>query len=309
MRVLAVDDDPTSRLIVHAIVTKLGHECLLAADAVEAWQVLERGGIDVVITDRMMPRIDGLDLCRRIREQLTTTYIYVILATGLGDREQALEGMEAGADDYLVKPIHRHDLQLRLIAADRVTALHRLNEQQKQELRVVARRDLLTGLGNRLRLHEDLETLSARVVRYGHQYSLALLDVDYFKAYNDTYGHQAGDAALQSVGRVLAHVGRSGDACYRFGGEEFLCVFPEQSAEGASTAVQRLLDEVRLLGIVHAGSPGHGVLTLSAGVAQMTTGCTEPDAVLRQADEALYRAKAAGRNAVRVADPVVRVGV
>jgi len=288
MRVLAVDDDPTSRLIVHAIVTKLGHECLLAADAVEAWQVLERGGIDVVITDRMMPRIDGLDLCRRIREQLTTTYIYIILATGLGDREQALEGMEAGADDYLVKPIHRHDLQLRLIAADRVTAVHRLNEQQKQELRVVARRDLLTGLGNRLRLHEDLETLSARVVRYGHQ---------------------AGDAALQSVGRVLANVGRSGDACYRFGGEEFLCVFPEQSAGGASTAVQRLLDEVRLLGIVHAGSPEYGVLTLSAGVAQMTTGCTEPDAVLRQADEALYRAKAAGRNAVRVADPVVRVGV
>lgn len=305
MKVLAVDDDVTARLIVQSMVVSLGHECLLAADAADAWQLLERGGVDVVISDRMMPKIDGLDLCRRIRDLLTDTYTYIIVATGLGERDQILEGMLAGADDYLVKPISRHDLHLRLTAAERVTALHRQIEQQKQELRVVARRDPLTGLGNRLRLREDLRTLSGRVARYGHEYSLALLDIDYFKAYNDLYGHQAGDLALQAVGRVLAKVGRSGDVCYRYGGEEFLCIFPEQSAEGAATAVQRVLTEIVHLAIPHAGSPDHGLLTVSAGIAQMTADRVEPDSVLREADETLYRAKAAGRNTIRIGQSAV----
>lgn len=301
MRILAVDDDAAARLIMEAMIRSLGHDCVLAGDAAEAWRVLEGGGVDVVITDRRMPRIDGLDLCRRIRTNLTHTYVYVALATSLGDEDQALEGMKAGADDYLIKPVRTHDLQLRLIAAERVVSLHRLNEQQNQQLRAVARLDPLTGLGNRLRLHEDVETLAARVVRYGHQYSLAILDVDYFKAYNDEYGHLAGDQALQDVARAITRVARASDSCYRFGGEEFLCIFPEQSVRSAAVVVERILSEISGLDIRHTGSPHYGCLTASAGIAQMSAH-SSPDIALQQADEALYQAKRAGRNTFRLAD-------
>lgn len=201
MRVLAVDDDPTARLIVQRIVISLGHECLLAVDPAQAWTLLTAGGIDVVITDREMPGGDGLQLCRWIRAELAESYIYLVVATSLDAPDQEMEGMRAGADHYLTKRFGRHQMRLRLTAAERVTAVHRRGETRQRELQDLARRDHLTGLGNRLRRQDDLEVLRGRVARYGHRYSLALLDLDHFKAYNDRYGHQAGDrVALHRVG-------------------------------------------------------------------------------------------------------------
>ncbi|MEP6464619.1 MAG: response regulator [Frankiaceae bacterium] len=116
MRILGVDHNSVSRLVLRAMITSLGHECLLAADGMQAWKLLQRGGVRVVITDRMMPDMDGLQLCRLIRSELNTGYGYVILASMLTEREQVREGMLAGADDYLLKPLQRHELDLRLIA-------------------------------------------------------------------------------------------------------------------------------------------------------------------------------------------------
>ncbi|HEY0487281.1 MAG TPA: diguanylate cyclase [Mycobacteriales bacterium] len=298
MRILAVDDDAVSRVVVQAMVTSLGHDCILAANGREAWALLRETPVDVVISDRVMPDMDGLELCRLIREELTSGYTYVVLASGLHEPAQAREGMLAGADDYLSKPLDRDELQLRLIAAERVSALHRRLEAAGEELRVTARRDPLTGLSNRLQLSEDVAALGDNVARYGRRYSVALLDVDHFKAYNDLYGHPAGDKALRAVAAVLAANSRVGDRCYRYGGEEFLCVFPEQTAEQALAAVNRARTAVRGLAVPHRGSPEHGVLTVSAGLAEFAPGSADAAAALQRADEALYRAKAAGRDTV-----------
>jgi two-component system, cell cycle response regulator len=223
---------------------------------------------------------------------------------------EILTGMSAGADDYLVKPLDPDDLQARLIAAARVTGLHRQLADQRAELEVlnlelmqVARRDALTGLGNRRALDEDLEHLEARVSRYGHQYCMALLDVDLFKSYNDTYGHQAGDEILQTVARQLQDHVRSDDALYRYGGEEFLCIFPEQSLASGTQAVHRMREGLQLLAIEHSDNP-LGVLTMSAGLAMLDShNARSAREVLKDADVALYRAKQLGRNRVELAEP------
>src|SRR5688572_15847962 len=181
-----------------------------------------------------MPGLTGLQLCQKIRGH-SAGYTYFILVTGQGAHDQILEGMAAGADDYLVKPLDLEDLEGRLIAAARVTALHDQLAGQRGELEAfnadlteMAHRDPLTGLRNRRALQDDVELLEARVIRYGHRYCMALLDIDHFKAYNDTYGHLAGDRTLQTVAGELLRQARAGDSIYRYGGEEFLCIFPEQ---------------------------------------------------------------------------------
>jgi diguanylate cyclase (GGDEF)-like protein len=171
-------------------------------------------------------------------------------------------------------------------------------EERNKELSASSLRDSLTGLGNRLALDEDLVQLEARVARYGHRYCIALLDVDYFRSYNDTYGHQAGDQALRTVAAQFKEEARRGDAVYRYGGEEFLCIFPEQSLATASVAVQRIRSNLQALAVPHAHNP-LGVLTLSAGLAVLDAGRTRSAAqVLKEADDALYRAKQLGRNRV-----------
>ena len=236
MRILVADDDSTSRRIAQAVVRSLGHDCESVSDGAEAWDAFRSCPPDVVLSDLMMPGLTGLDLCRKIRAHASGGSTYVILVTSRGALTQILEGMGAGADDYLIKPLDPDALEARLIAASRVTALHRQLARQRTELEAlndiltfIARRDPLTGLRNRRALEEDLDQLEARVARYGHRYCMALLDVDHFKAYNDAYGHPAGDKILQAVAAQLgAHI-RGGDALYRYGGEEFLCIFPEQT--------------------------------------------------------------------------------
>jgi two-component system, cell cycle response regulator len=252
-----------------------------------------------------MPGLTGLELCQRIRERTSGEYTYLILLTSRSSQDQALEGMCAGADDFLVKPLDHGDLAIRLIAAARVTYLHSQLACQRTELEElnveltsIARRDALTGLGNRRALAEEFDQLEARVARYGHRYSIALLDVDRFKSFNDRYGHQAGDLALQDVGRQLKSAARKGDSLYRYGGEEFLCICPERATPGGTIAVERMRAGVQRLGIPHADNPT-GVLTISAGVSMLAPGATKTVSdVLKEADDALYRAKQLGRNRV-----------
>ena len=295
MQILVADDDRTSRLLVRASLEKLGHDADLVADGEEAWGRYRSAGADVLITDRVMPGMDGLELCRRIRAEPVGSYTYIVLMTGLADRTDVLAAMEAGADDYLTKPVDPFDLQAGLVAAQRVTGLHRQLERYRSELERLnadladlARRDALTGLGNRLRLDEDLAQLHYRCARYDWTYSLAVCDLDHFKRHNDEHGHLAGDEVLRQAAAALRESARKGDGVYRYGGEEFVVILPGQDRAHGLAAGERL----------RAAVGGATPVTMSVGVASFVEGDEDPSAVLRRADEALYRAKEAGRNQV-----------
>jgi two-component system chemotaxis response regulator CheY len=305
MRILVADDDPGSRLVALSVVESLGHEGLAAADGDEAWALFGTHRPHVIVTDCLMPGLDGVELCRAVRateEGSRHGYTYVVLITGLTEPDDVLAGMEAGADDYITKPLDPFHLRTRLLAAHRVTALHAQLAQTRDLLARQASTDPLTGLGNRLRLGEDLAGIDGASRRYGRPYGLAILDVDHFKAYNDTYGHPAGDRALRAVAGVFAAGLRSSDHAYRWGGEEFLVVLPEQDLTGATVVLDRLRRAVRELAIEHRAAPRHGVLTVSAGLTCWLPGRTATlDQLFAEADGALYAAKAGGRDAVTTA--------
>jgi two-component system, cell cycle response regulator len=307
LRILIAEDDAVSRTILHRAVEKFGHECLAAEDGERAWEIYrETSGVDAIISDWMMPGMDGLELCSKVRGEERNGYTYFIFLTALGDRNHLHMGLEAGADDYLSKPLDRDELQVRLISARRVTELHRRLAFQNGELEVLnrklfeqSREDPLTRLGNRLRLREEFEALRGRVERYGHNYSAVLCDVDYFKLYNDHYGHLAGDEVLQKVAETIADHCRSGDTAYRYGGEEFLIILPEQSQESATATADRLRRAVEDMRIPHEANDPPGIVTISAGVATLSAGANKSaDVLLGEADAALYHAKQSGRNRV-----------
>jgi two-component system chemotaxis response regulator CheY len=293
MHILIADDDPGTRLTVSAAIERLGHRCTVTEDGEAAWRAYQAEVPDAVITDWQMPGMDGTALVRAIREQGGGRYAYVMVLTGEADESSARATMEAGADDLLVKPLEPAQLERKLIAAERVTTLHRRMHED-------ARHDAATGLANRLRLAEDLEALCGRVARYGHVYCVAVFDVDNFKGVNDAAGHLFGDQTLRAISGALQSEVRSGDAVYRYGGEEFLVLLPEQTLETATLAAERLRLAVESLAIPH---PAGGVVTVSAGVAGLTDPTCKPDEIFELADRALYRAKEGGRNRVEVHQP------
>src|SRR5260370_23173934 len=234
MRILVAEDDAASCLVLEAAVRSLGHDCVVATSGEEAWRLFETVDVDAIISDRMMPGMDGIELCRRIRACGRDTYTYFICLTVFDRKADILSGMEAGADDYLVKPLDIDELKMRLLVASRVTSLHRQISQQSVQLERLnrqlfeqSRTGPLTQLGSRLKLSEDLENIHARADRYGHTYCAIMCDVDFFKAYNDSKSHLAGDEVLRAVARALRNTARSGDQLYRYGGDEFMILLPE----------------------------------------------------------------------------------
>ncbi len=306
MRVLVADDDFGSRLLAQAAVQELGHECITADNGDEAWRLVGEFKPDVLVTDREMPGADGATLCRRIRATESDSYTYIVLITALSDPAQVLAGMAAGADDYITKPLKPFDLQTRLLAAQRVTSLHAELGRTRAELDHRSRTDPLTGLWNRADLSDYLQQLHATSERYRHNYCAALCDIDYFKAYNDRFGHLAGDQALRAVADTLKKQVRDADRVYRYGGEEFLILLPEQDIEDALAGLDRVRRAVHARHVDHPHVPGPGVLTISVGVAayQPQAPCSSQD-LLHGADQALYRAKANGRNCSAAAPAAV----
>jgi two-component system cell cycle response regulator len=304
VRILIAEDDTASRLILEAALAGLGHEVIAATDGEQAWQLFQSEKVEAIISDREMPRLNGLDLCRRIRGSDGGKYIYFIFLTSVHDKDGAAEAIRAGADDYLMKPLNRHELEARLLVASRITKLYRELANQQVELErlnsqlfLQARTDGLTQVGNRLKMREDLNVLFARVAEQGDSFCALMCDVDHFKLYNDEYGHLQGDEVLKKVARTLVQGCRPNDEIYRYGGEEFLLVMPEQSVEAACAVAERHRARIEQLAIPNIASPG-SIVTISVGVAAMTT--TQPSIKewLEDADGALYRAKQLGRNRV-----------
>lgn len=307
MRILIAEDDTASRLILEAALAGLGHEVVAAIDGEQAWQLFQAQKVEAIISDREMPGLNGIDLCRRIRGSDGGKYIYFIFLTSVSDKVGAAEAIRAGADDYLMKPLDRQELEARLLVASRITKLYgELAEQQVQleclnrQLFSQARIDGLTHVGNRLKMREDLNILAARVTEQGESFCAVMCDVDHFKPYNDRYGHLQGDEVLKKIASTLVQGCRPNDEVYRFGGEEFLLVIPDQSIEAACAVAERHRARIEQLAIPNIASP-RTIVTISAGVATMTTTRPSIKEWLESADGALYRAKQLGRNRVVVA--------
>ena len=316
MKILIAEDSAVARAALETTLLSLGYQCIVAEDGEAAWDLFLARAPDVIISDWLMPGIDGDELCRRVREHPGASYTYFILLTSLAAQAHVVRGMQAGADDYLKKPFDTDDLNARLIAAARVVALHERLHAAQTELEALnlslfeeSRHDPLTHVGNRIALGEQLPQLAARAKRYGHTYCVALYDVDHFKLFNDSQGHVAGDQALSAVASALATDGRTEDTVYRYGGEEFLVVLPEQGLDDARAATERAREGICALGIPHPASGAGCVVTVSAGVAQLEDADDgDFEAVLRRADAGLYRAKHHGRNHVDVSLPEVIAG-
>jgi diguanylate cyclase (GGDEF)-like protein len=281
----------------------------VARDGFAALHLHQDERADVILANGRMPRLDGVELCRRARAtDGDDEYTYFILMTPPADREYFERGMDAGADDYHAKPIDDDELEARLLSAGRVLSLYRKLSERNSALRRdsqtsfrQARTDALTGVANRLRLTEDLEKVWASARRYGRRYSVALADIDLFKLYNDTFGHVAGDGVLHDVAQSMRSLLRQSDALYRYGGEEFMILLPEQSLDDAARAMERVRSGIERLQISAPESVAH-VVTVSIGVAELASGDSSASHWIERVDAALYRAKAEGRNRVALAE-------
>jgi two-component system chemotaxis response regulator CheY len=304
LHVLVVDDEPSARSGMARAVSALGHVVRVASDGREALALHEREFADVILTDWRMPNMSGDELCRRVRAlDGDDRYTYLVMVTAYDDDEHRLAGMQAGADDLLVKPIDLAQLEARLVSAARVIDLDRRRSEKAAMLRrdsvrllAAAHTDPLTSLANRRCLDEDLARAMTNAVRHGTRPTALILDLDHFKDYNDRFGHLAGDEVLRKVSAALQREMRSGDRAYRYGGEEFLVLLPDGS--DGMAAAERLRAAIVALSIVFDAST---VVTVSIGVAQLDPSRdASAEEWLRRADAALYCAKANGRNRVVV---------
>lgn len=293
MKILIAEDQAPAALYLRRTLERMGHRPAFAPDGEAAWEILERDGADVLISDWMMPRLDGPGLCRRIRAVEHDRYTYVILLTARNNRDDRLEGLHAGADDFLTKPPDPDELNLRLQIAGRILAVHAELARRNAELAELATTDALTGVRNRRRFHEDLDLLLAQARRLREPLSLVMLDVDHFKSFNDSFGHPAGDEVLRRVGAMLRGSVRGHDLVARYGGEEFAVLLPATGTEEALRVAERLRSAFR-------SEPWpHRPVTASLGID--TAGPAEfpvADDLIRRADEALYRSKREGRDRV-----------
>ncbi len=296
MDILIVDDNAVQRKILRSQLARLGYDVREATDGVDAWTQLQREPSPIVITDWMMPGLDGPELIVRIRAADFPGYTYVILLTAKDQRTDMIAGLDAGADDYLIKPCDLHELRARVAIAARIVDL-------EQRLRTARDTDALTGLRNRGAIATAAQTELARAQRSGEPLSVALLDVDHFKQVNDHYGHQVGDQALRLVAAVVRQHVRPYDLVGRWGGEEFLLVIGAGEADATAVA-ERVRSKIAVTPLVLADGQ-QVTITASLGVASTEHGGERTlEALVHTADLALYRAKAEGRNCVRVAHDV-----
>lgn len=310
IKVLIADDDSISRKLLEKLLNDQseGMEVFVARDGQEAWEIAQRERTPLVIADWMMPRMDGLQLCRKLRNADFDRYVYVILLTARDDQNDVLEGLDAGADDYVRKPFNQHELRLRVKAGKRIVRLEEELASKNDQLQVLnakleemARVDTLMQIGNRNSFYERIGQVHDQAMRYGKRYGLLVCDVDHFKQVNDMLGHQAGDKVLRDMARAIKSGIRVADDAFRYGGEEIVVLLPEQDVHDAARCGERICQAVRDMGIAHP-KDGNSIVTISVGAAAYDPGCGSAgwEDVLEKADMALYQAKADGRNRVCV---------
>jgi len=301
MRILVAEDDPISRRVLTSMLGKWGFEVIETSDGLGAHAILSRDDTPrLAILDWMMPGIDGLEVTRRLRRHDRQDYVYVILLTARDRQEDIVAGLEAGADDYVVKPFDAGELKVRLRAAQRIVTLQTELLAARDSLHYQATRDALTGLWNRRAILELLGDELQRAARDGHPVAVIMGDLDYFKGINDSHGHAAGDEVLRQAAVRMSGVLRPYDRLGRYGGEEFLVVLPGCRDADALQLGERIRDAVAAEPV---GWEGLSLpFTVSLGIAATErAGDLDAEALVRRADAALYRAKRTGRNRVACA--------
>ncbi len=267
----------------------------MANNGHEAWSILEKSDRpNMVVLDWMMPGMDGVEICRKLRGLNLPNYVYVILLTARSKREDVIKGLESGADDYIIKPFNREELKFRLKIGQRIIELeHRI-------LRL-ASTDYLTGLLNRRAFLERLERELNRCQREVSRMGIIIMDIDHFKRVNDNFGHQVGDLVLQEFSNILVKLCRSYDFIGRYGGEEFIVCLPGADKWNTYQIAERIRSTIENKKTLLPNKESSVSITASFGIASMEPGqIKSADKLINEADEALYRAKAQGRNRIEM---------
>jgi len=298
MKVLIAEDDIVSRHVLKANLQKWDYEVVVAKDGLEAWNHFQGEDIaPLAILDWMMPEMDGLEVCRRIRKRTEGDYVYIILLTAKEGKTDIVTGLDAGANDYVVKPFDKDELRSRVKVGERMVLLERSLQEANRQLKISAMTDSLTELYNHGAVLDRFSEEMSRSRRECLPLSVVMADIDFFKSVNDNYGHLAGDKVLKEVARRIKSACRPYDSIGRYGGEEFLVVLPGTDEEEAWMVAERLHDRVRHDPIqISAGSIN---VSISVGVGTVPWELeVDEEAVIRAADAALYRAKEQGRDRV-----------
>ena len=291
-RLLIADDQPMNiRMMAEALVDE--YEVFFATSGAKALEIAAAGGIDLILLDVVMPEMDGFEVCRRLKANEATAPIPIIFVTALDESTDEARGFDAGAVDYITKPIRPPVVRARVRTHLELKAARDLLER-------LASIDPLTGIANRRRFDAVLTSEWRRAVRQSSWFSLAIVDVDHFKLFNDTYGHARGDDCLRAIGQAIAVTARRpADLGARYGGEEFAMIFPETGSDTMRALLRGLLENVQSLGIEHAHSPCEGRLTVSAGgVSLIASEATTAERILETADALLYEAKIGRHQAI-----------
>ena len=291
-RLLVVDDQPINIQVLNQIF-QADHEVFMATNGAQALEICTHNPPDLILLDVVMPEMDGLEVCRRLKANPATADLPIIFVTAQNSPEEETCALEAGGVDFISKPVTPAVVRARV-------KNHLTLKAQGDQLRAQVFIDGLTGVANRRRFDEALANEWRRCRRSTAPLALIMIDIDHFKRYNDRYGHQAGDTCLQAVAASLkSALGRSHDLVARYGGEEFVCLLPEADMDGTLAKAEYLRQSIEKLAIPHADSDTATVVTISLGVAKLTTSeNSDPIDLIRLADLALYEAKAQGRNQV-----------
>ena len=302
MKVLVVEDDVTTRLLLSGTLRKWGYEVTAVADGEDAWEEMKKRETRLVITDWEMPRLDGAGLCKRIRSQLGSHYIYVLLLTNYKDADHIVQGLSAGADDFISKPFNPLELQARMAVGQRILSLqddlldkNRELERLNLQLARIAATDALTRLGNRRSFDDALQRAHALSLRHRRAYGVLMADLDHFKSINDRFGHQIGDRVLAEVSAAFRNATRSEDELFRYGGEEIVVLTREQTPQGLEALCERLRLAACSVRITANETPVSITVTIGGALhdgQERVEGAT----LVERADEALYGAKRDGRN-------------
>ena len=293
-KILVVDDEPINVDVLAGVLSSLG-EIITASNGRAAIDICKSNKPDIVLLDVMMPQMDGYEVCTKLKGDEDTNDIPIIFVTALADDTDEARGIEMGAIDYLTKPVNA------TVAIARVRN-HLELKKYRDYLAEMAFIDGLTGIPNRRRFEEHLASEWQRGRRSETEMSLILMDIDQFKPYNDTYGHQSGDSCLTLVGQALAKSAhRPGDMIARYGGEEFIAVLPDTGKDGAIRMAETIQENMAALKIAHEPSEVSDYVTLSMGlVTWKISGDKDPKAMIEAADKALYSAKENGRDRYQV---------